>query len=235
MAPSRKNKRSLEEMVRKLSEEKKIQLETEMNRTMPLPINNNNNNLMFPLARLMHPPFLPPNMYLANNFLRSPFAYFLQNLELSQFLTSDFRQTELSSSGSQTPEDAEVKIDDGRASSSSNGIGDISSGANENDGDKKFVCPHIACYKRFSQKALLKKHQFIHTGLRPHQCLYCKKRFNRKDNLIRHSKTHRKVDNSSSNYESTGNAQGIDNSRFHLELVRLANSTSFMKTKIEET
>lgn len=58
------------------------------------------------------------------------------------------------------------------------------------DEDKPFVCPHVNCLKRFGNKFLLKKHQFIHTGLRPHACPYCSKRFNRKDNLLRHKKTH---------------------------------------------
>uniref|UniRef100_A0A0K0D2H8 C2H2-type domain-containing protein n=1 Tax=Angiostrongylus cantonensis TaxID=6313 RepID=A0A0K0D2H8_ANGCA len=56
--------------------------------------------------------------------------------------------------------------------------------------DKPFICEHANCHKRFANKFLLKKHQFIHTGLRPHTCPYCSKRFNRKDNLLRHKKTH---------------------------------------------
>ncbi|VDM75676.1 unnamed protein product [Strongylus vulgaris] len=56
--------------------------------------------------------------------------------------------------------------------------------------DKPFICEHANCNKRFANKFLLKKHQFIHTGLRPHTCPYCSKRFNRKDNLLRHKKTH---------------------------------------------
>lgn len=60
----------------------------------------------------------------------------------------------------------------------------------DNDTDKPFICEHANCNKRFANKFLLKKHQFIHTGLRPHTCPYCSKRFNRKDNLLRHKKTH---------------------------------------------
>uniref|UniRef100_A0A1I7X4M2 Zinc finger protein n=1 Tax=Heterorhabditis bacteriophora TaxID=37862 RepID=A0A1I7X4M2_HETBA len=60
----------------------------------------------------------------------------------------------------------------------------------DNDSDKPFICEHSNCNKRFANKFLLKKHQFIHTGLRPHTCPYCNKRFNRKDNLLRHKKTH---------------------------------------------
>ncbi|CDW53939.1 Zinc finger protein [Trichuris trichiura] len=55
---------------------------------------------------------------------------------------------------------------------------------------KPYACQHANCNKRFANKFLLKKHEFIHTGERPHQCPYCCKRFNRKDNLLRHKKTH---------------------------------------------
>lgn len=62
------------------------------------------------------------------------------------------------------------------------------------DGDcaleKPFICMHNNCGKRFANKFLLKKHMFIHTGLRPHTCPHCHKKFNRKDNLLRHKKTH---------------------------------------------
>ncbi|CAJ0563493.1 unnamed protein product, partial [Mesorhabditis spiculigera] len=60
----------------------------------------------------------------------------------------------------------------------------------ENLADKPYVCGQSNCAKRFANKFLLKKHMFIHTGLRPHACPYCTKRFNRKDNLLRHKKTH---------------------------------------------
>uniref|UniRef100_A0A0N4ZC87 Zinc finger protein n=1 Tax=Parastrongyloides trichosuri TaxID=131310 RepID=A0A0N4ZC87_PARTI len=70
----------------------------------------------------------------------------------------------------------------------------IEFGGNQDDTksecDKPFVCEQENCNKRFANKFLLKKHQFIHTGLRPHACPYCQKRFNRKDNLLRHKKTH---------------------------------------------
>lgn len=60
----------------------------------------------------------------------------------------------------------------------------------DNESEKPYICEHANCHKRFANKFLLKKHQFIHTGLRPHTCPYCSKRFNRKDNLLRHKKTH---------------------------------------------
>uniref|UniRef100_A0A915DND6 C2H2-type domain-containing protein n=1 Tax=Ditylenchus dipsaci TaxID=166011 RepID=A0A915DND6_9BILA len=63
--------------------------------------------------------------------------------------------------------------------------------SNDDDGtEKPFSCSHVNCHKKFTNKFLLKKHQFIHTGLRPHACPFCNKRFNRKDNLLRHKKTH---------------------------------------------
>lgn len=74
-------------------------------------------------------------------------------------------------------------------SDSSNNVDEFS--YNSNDlAEKPFTCEHTNCHKRFANKFLLKKHQFIHTGLRPHCCPFCGKRFNRKDNLLRHKKTH---------------------------------------------
>ncbi|KAI6241684.1 hypothetical protein M3Y99_00330000 [Aphelenchoides fujianensis] len=64
------------------------------------------------------------------------------------------------------------------------------SGDNVAEADKPFACSQPNCKKRFSNKFLLKKHQFIHTGLRPHSCPFCSKQFNRKDNCLRHKKTH---------------------------------------------
>ncbi|TMS36366.1 hypothetical protein L596_003547 [Steinernema carpocapsae] len=67
---------------------------------------------------------------------------------------------------------------------------DVSMSRESMDYEKPFTCSHTNCQKRFANKFLLKKHQFIHTGLRPHICPFCSKRFNRKDNLLRHKKTH---------------------------------------------
>ncbi|PAV88293.1 hypothetical protein WR25_13151 [Diploscapter pachys] len=62
--------------------------------------------------------------------------------------------------------------------------------ANDTDSDRIYVCSRSECQKRFANKFLLKKHEFIHTGMKPHICHYCGKGFNRKDNLIRHVRTH---------------------------------------------
>jgi hypothetical protein len=46
----------------------------------------------------------------------------------------------------------------------------------DEDGQMKhFFCPLPNCQKRFANKFLLKKHQFIHSGQKPHICQYCKK------------------------------------------------------------
>uniref|UniRef100_A0A158R662 C2H2-type domain-containing protein n=1 Tax=Syphacia muris TaxID=451379 RepID=A0A158R662_9BILA len=74
-------------------------------------------------------------------------------------------------------------------SDSSNNVDDFTFNVNDL-AEKPFTCEHANCHKRFANKFLLKKHQFIHTGLRPHCCPFCGKRFNRKDNLLRHKKTH---------------------------------------------
>jgi uncharacterized Zn-finger protein len=75
-------------------------------------------------------------------------------------------------------------------SDSSNGKEYKSESEKHNGSGKPFTCTQPNCTKSFANKFLLKKHQFIHTGLRPHICPYCAKRFNRKDNLLRHKKTH---------------------------------------------
>uniref|UniRef100_A0A0N5BFG2 C2H2-type domain-containing protein n=1 Tax=Strongyloides papillosus TaxID=174720 RepID=A0A0N5BFG2_STREA len=56
--------------------------------------------------------------------------------------------------------------------------------------DKPFKCDFESCLKTFSNKHLLKKHQFTHTGIRPHGCTYCGKKFSRKDNCLRHERSH---------------------------------------------
>ncbi|XP_074657185.1 uncharacterized protein LOC141910349 [Tubulanus polymorphus] len=42
------------------------------------------------------------------------------------------------------------------------------------------------CGKGFSSRQLVTRHMFIHTGLKPFECMVCKKRFNRKDVLRVH-------------------------------------------------
>ncbi|CAJ0934697.1 unnamed protein product, partial [Mesorhabditis belari] len=86
-------------------------------------------------------------------------------------------------------DELEKESNDGSPSPSEE-MKDDGDSATENNAEKPYVCSQPNCSKRFANKFLLKKHMFIHTGLRPHACPYCTKRFNRKDNLLRHKKTH---------------------------------------------
>jgi len=53
---------------------------------------------------------------------------------------------------------------------------------------KKFPCPQ--CGKRLSSQYALKMHSTIHTGERPHICLFCAKDFRGKKELEYHERTH---------------------------------------------
>uniref|UniRef100_A0A0N4Z468 BTB domain-containing protein n=1 Tax=Parastrongyloides trichosuri TaxID=131310 RepID=A0A0N4Z468_PARTI len=56
--------------------------------------------------------------------------------------------------------------------------------------EKPYKCDYHNCFKTFANKHLLKKHQFTHTGIRPHGCTFCGKRFSRRDNCLRHERSH---------------------------------------------
>ncbi|XP_069502085.1 zinc finger protein 420-like isoform X2 [Ambystoma mexicanum] len=57
--------------------------------------------------------------------------------------------------------------------------------------DESFLCPE--CGIGFSSKGLLKRHQNVHTGLRPFICDDCGRPFSRKYNLLSHRRTHRRT------------------------------------------
>ncbi|KAK6766832.1 hypothetical protein RB195_026231 [Necator americanus] len=168
----RKAGRSLDATVRKLSEKRKAELEE------PPP----------PPVTPYQPPPLDPQAYL--NMLRmmqtpqtSIFNNVINQIRMNgQTECDNFedRVDDLADDGDSSPSPSEdTKYDF-----------PLTEMSYDNDSDKPFICEHTNCNKRFANKFLLKKHQFIHTGLRPHTCPYCSKRFNRKDNLLRHKKTH---------------------------------------------
>jgi len=53
---------------------------------------------------------------------------------------------------------------------------------------EKFACPQ--CGKSLSSRYALKLHSTIHTGERPHICLFCAKDFRGKKELEYHERTH---------------------------------------------
>lgn len=55
-------------------------------------------------------------------------------------------------------------------------------------GIKNHVCP--VCNKSFARKRELDRHSIVHTGFKPFACDMCDKRFGRKDKLIRHIRIH---------------------------------------------
>ncbi|KAL3112730.1 hypothetical protein niasHT_019704 [Heterodera trifolii] len=69
-------------------------------------------------------------------------------------------------------------------------LAEIGNGNDKEGEEKPLLCNWPNCFKRFRNKFLLKKHRFIHSGEKPHKCPFCPKKFNRRDNLLRHKKTH---------------------------------------------
>lgn len=83
---------------------------------------------------------------------------------------SDEGETEISPS----PSNGDVETES--SASSCPAAASPSSGDCDSTTDKPFICVHNNCGKRFANKFLLKKHMFIHTGLRPHTCPHCHKK-----------------------------------------------------------
>ncbi|CAD5221863.1 unnamed protein product [Bursaphelenchus xylophilus] len=155
-------------------------------------LNNNNNNT------------IPSNFMALLPLLRNPamtahlqFPVNAQNpvpLQLMKNWAINFHQQIQNQKQSEETESEDISVDtpdeaDSKPGAQLSPISSESRTTDENQ-EKPFACMLPTCKKRFANKFLLKKHQFIHTGLRPHECPYCKKQFNRKDNLLRHKKTH---------------------------------------------
>lgn len=53
---------------------------------------------------------------------------------------------------------------------------------------RPFEC--LLCVKRFTLRSSLRKHLYIHSGVKPFQCDICYRTFNRRSNLTKHTRTH---------------------------------------------
>lgn len=65
--------------------------------------------------------------------------------------------------------------------------------------DKPFIC--VQCSKNFIRRSDLKKHIFVHAGIRMYSCNLCSKSFTRSTNLAKHKKTH--LDQVQKNFKCT--------------------------------
>lgn len=64
--------------------------------------------------------------------------------------------------------------------------------------DKPFIC--VQCSKNFIRRSDLKKHTFVHAGIRMFSCNLCSKSFTRSTNLAKHKRTHQEIQK---NYKCT--------------------------------
>ena len=59
---------------------------------------------------------------------------------------------------------------------------------NINNHEKPYQCN--VCYKQFTKKKYLIKHQRIHNNEKPFKCDVCGKQFSQRENLVRHQRIH---------------------------------------------
>lgn len=58
----------------------------------------------------------------------------------------------------------------------------------EHDDEKKYVCSHDGCGKRYTTSSKLSRHMAVHSGTRPHHCSFCNQSFVRADHRNMHEK-----------------------------------------------
>jgi len=64
--------------------------------------------------------------------------------------------------------------------------GRIPMGSQRDSKERRFVCHHVGCGRAFAQKSDLKRHDIVHSKLKPFGCSICLKRFGQRGDLYRH-------------------------------------------------
>ncbi|KAI9472952.1 hypothetical protein BDB00DRAFT_860798 [Zychaea mexicana] len=60
--------------------------------------------------------------------------------------------------------------------------------------ERPYVCDTAGCPWKFARPHDLKRHQLLHSGIKPHKCPHCDRRFARRDALRRHWKVDEECD-----------------------------------------